>query len=97
MYLAERANTCKLKLQDLGHAVCERSPGGADAVLARNTLGRFKSWGNNLGAFKNAESKSSLDHRLRKAPKMTHLVQRSLTRLEDAVSRGKNPPEVTTE
>ena len=56
----------------------------------QDALGRFKVWGGNIGAFiPNAQSKRSLEHRLREASQVKEQVIKLLARLSSSVERGK--------
>lgn len=87
MLLTALAKDCKQKLETLNESI-KNQHNESDEASIHNILGRFKVWGSNLGAFANATSKSSIDYRLRKAPKMTGLVHSSLMRLYEAAEHG---------
>jgi hypothetical protein len=70
-------------LQDIGNSVFSK-----DSDLLDDSLGRFRVWARNLGAFENAESKRSLDYRLRNGEEMRDAVRGNLVEIKDSSLRG---------
>lgn len=53
-------------------------------------LGRFKIWAGNIGAFQELSTPSSLEYRLREAPKVGAQVAELLYDLEETLQEGRN-------
>lgn len=60
----------------------------ANTTAVYNAVGRLSIWGKNLGAFRRADSRSSIDWRLCKAEKMRTRVQDILDELSRNAGRG---------
>lgn len=54
-----------------------------------DSLGRFRIWAGNIGATQGAEVKSSLEYRLREAPKVASQISEILNDLLESLEDGK--------
>jgi hypothetical protein len=90
------ADRCQEKLQTLYRDLSDNDNAekSANATAVYNAIGRLSVWGSNLGAFKRADSRSSIDWRLRKAEKMRVRTQAVLNELSENVGRGLHLPSV---
>jgi hypothetical protein len=55
-----------------------------------DSLGRFRIWAGNIGALQKKENKSSLDFRLREAPKIAIQISEVLDDLVEGLGDGKS-------
>lgn len=79
--------------QDAFEDLCLLLPRSAHPELAnaiQDEAGRFQVWAGNIGAFRNPQSSSSLDSRLKPSELMRTSVESGLLRLESAVRRGNS-------
>jgi hypothetical protein len=63
--------------------------GDVSTAEAADILGQFKVWSGNIGALHGYEIRSSLDFRLREAPKIASQVVELLEELEDSLNDGE--------
>ena len=86
------AEHCKLCLRnfDLLVSIFEASDGDSDVKLADvvDARSRFQIWLGNLGAQQSPSLRSSLDYRLREAPKIKHQIVELLGDLTEALEEG---------
>lgn len=62
--------------------------GSATLTTTVDCLGRFKIWAGNIGAFQRFETKSSLDYRIREAPKIATQIVNILDELAESLEDG---------
>lgn len=65
---------------------------GISEAEAVDIHGRFRIWAGNVGAFQNSDIKSSLDYRLRDAPKIATQIIELLDELAESLDDGMSFP-----
>jgi hypothetical protein len=90
-HIASRAKKCVDLFNSLGDIFRQpdhQSLYGASESEIIDGLGRFKIWAGNLGALQSFASKSSLDYRLREAPRIEAQIIDILNDLADSLGDG---------
>ena len=89
--IASRTRLCWAKLE----ALCEKLPrpeltgnNVANVFDASDQRDRFKIWAGNMGALQDIQFPTSLDYRLREAPRVVALITELLGDLEEALEEG---------
>jgi hypothetical protein len=90
------ASQCRLcvsyfdQLSSLLKAADGQSLFGISHIAVCGELGRFKIWAGNIGALQTIKWQSSLDYRLREAPKMLRQVVQLLEDLSESLQDGQS-------
>ena len=89
--IASRTRLCLAKLE----ALCEKLPrpewtgnNVANVFDTPDQRDRFKIWAGNMGALQDIQFPTSLDYRLREAPRVVALITELLGDLEEALEEG---------
>lgn len=70
----------------------QQSQYGLSGSEVRDSLGRFRIWAGNIGALQKFASKSSLDYRIREAPKIGAQIISILDDLAESLEDGVYDP-----
>ena len=85
-FIAPKAHECVRRFNALCSLLPEADRIARPALV--DQLGRFKIWAGNIGAFQELPLPSSLDHRLREAPKIVDQVVELLNDLNETLQEG---------
>ena len=89
------ASQCRLcvsyfdQLSSLLKAQERQSLFGISHTVVCDELGRFRIWAGNIGAFQTIKLQSSLDYRLREAPKILRQIVQLLEDLSESLQDGQ--------
>lgn len=86
--ISSMAQKSRQQLESLLHQFGPNGSSG-DLVRVEDSLGRFMVWARNLGAFRDPNSTSSLDYRLRNGNQMQANVKAALQDIAESASRGQ--------
>ncbi|KAK1770845.1 hypothetical protein QBC33DRAFT_566309 [Phialemonium atrogriseum] len=86
--ISSMAQKSRQHLESLLHQFGPNGSSG-DLVRVEDSLGRFMVWARNLGAFRDPNSTSSLDYRLRNGNQMQTNVKAALQDIAESASRAK--------
>lgn len=89
--IASRAKTCVDLFAECAELLRQpdyQSDGGISENQVVDALGRYRIWAGNIGALQQAETKSSLDFRLREAPKIATQINEILEELKESLEDG---------
>ena len=86
LFIAPKAHECVRRFNTLCSSLPEEHRIARPALI--DQLGRLKIWAGNIGAFQELPLPSSLDYRLREAPKIVKQVIELLDDLNDTLQEG---------
>jgi hypothetical protein len=86
--IAHKAYACVGRFDELCRLLPHSDHNALPTII--DQLGRFKIWAGNIGAFQELSTPSSLEHRLREAPKVGAQVAELLDDLEETLQEGGN-------
>ncbi len=92
--IAHKAHECVCRFNALCALLPEADQIARPALV--DLLGRFKIWAGNIGAFQELPLPSSLDYRLREAPKIVDQVIELLDDLDETLQEGTAIPQMFT-
>ena len=84
--IAPKVHECVRRFNTLCGSLPEADRIARPALV--DQLGRLKIWAGNIGAFQELPLQSSLDYRLREAPKIVHQVIELLSDLNETLQEG---------
>ena len=86
--IASKAYACAGQFDKLCRLLPDSDENTRPALI--DQVGRFRIWGGNIGAFQKLPTPSSLDYRLREAPKIGIQVLELLDDLEETLQEGES-------
>lgn len=92
--IADIGRRCKIGLELLNQLLIvptHESQLGVSRRQCNDQLSRFKLWAGNIGAFQDKHSSSSLEHRIRSAPRISTQILKLLNQMHHDIEEGKRP------